>query len=158
MLTDRPLMPTATLAHDSPKYREAIHHIKAGEGTNLVFAYPTEEERQKALSVITEHLDYNVHQVNARSIISDRYIETQGNLREMFDSAQGEANVLIFENGDALFDIRKESEENEENEALIEYLFRRMDAFRGVVIVCLHDTDHIKAARQHETVDMVVEF
>lgn len=149
-------MPTATLAHDSPGYREAIARIRPGQKTNLLFAQPTERQKQTALSVLTEQLDYNVHQVNANSLVGDHLMRTQGNVREMFDTAQGEANILVFEKADALFGLK--GEEDEDDEALIDYLFRRVKAFKGVVILCLQNPANIESARRRDIFDLIVEF
>ena len=153
-------MPATTLSYNSADYEQAVERLKHTRGLHLVFAQPTDDQKQQALAVLTKQLDFNMHQVNAHSLIGDRFVETQGNLRETFDMAQGEANIIIFEKADALFEVEREAGENdqEEEEAIADYLFQRMEAFKGAVVLCLHEDEHVRQVSQRDSIDLVVVF
>ena len=154
-------MPATTVSYDSSDYEQAVERLKHTQGLHLLFAQPTDDQKQQALAVLTKQLDFNVHQVNAHSLTGNRFVETQGNLREIFDTAQGEANIIIFDQADALFEERKAGEndqEEEEEEAIEDYLFQRMEAFKGAVVLCLHEDEHVRQVSQRDSIDLVVSF
>lgn len=83
-------------------------------------------------------------------------MQTQGNLREMFDKASENASILCFEHADALF---RAPEPEEEADAVTpaSYLFQRIEAYKGIVVLCLEEPRHVAAA-QDQGVDLIVEF
>ena len=87
-----------------------------GASACLVFASSDNEQRQKVLATLTEHLPYNLHQVKADTLVGERHIETQGNLRETFDDTGEEGHILVFENADALYELPGAEEEKEAEE------------------------------------------
>ena len=153
-------MPATTLSYNSSDYEQAVERLKHTLGLYILFARPTDDQKQQALTVLTKQLDFNVHQVSAPSLISDRFVETQGNLREIFDTAQGEANIIIFEKADALFEVERKmgEDDQEEEEAVGDYLFQRMEAFKGAVVLCLYEDEHVRQVSQRDSIDLVVAF
>jgi hypothetical protein len=103
-------------SYDADSSDELASSFSTGASACLVFASSDNEQRQKALATLTEHLPYNLHQVKADTLVGERHIETQGNLRETFDDTGEEGHILVFENADALYELPGAEEEKEAEE------------------------------------------
>ena len=90
-------MPASTQSYDADSFDELASSLSTGASACLVFASSDNEQRQKVLATLTEHLPYNLHQVKADTLVGERHIETQGNLRETFDDADWDFTELPVE-------------------------------------------------------------
>jgi len=70
-------MPASTQSYDVDSFDELASSLSTGASACLVFASSDNEQRQKVLATLTEHLPYNLHQVKADTLVGERYIETQ---------------------------------------------------------------------------------
>ena len=158
-------MPASTQSYDANSFDELAGSLSTGASACLVFASSDNEQRQKVLATLTEHLPYNLHQVKADTLVGERHIETQGNLRETFDDTGEEGHILVFENADALYELpgaeeEKEAEEERDETTMmpIEYAFERIDSFTGVVVLSFQNQKYSEDAGQRDAVDYVVTF
>jgi hypothetical protein len=158
-------MPASTQSYDADSFDELASSLSTGASACLVFASSDNERRQKVLATLTEHLPYNLHQVKADTLVGERHIETQGNLRETFDDTGEEGHILVFENADALYELpgaeeEKEAEEERDETTMmpIEYAFERIDSFTGVVVLSFQNQKYSEDAGQRDAVDYVVTF
>jgi SpoVK/Ycf46/Vps4 family AAA+-type ATPase len=70
--------------------------------------------------------------------VVSKYIgETEANLRRVFDAAEENGAILLFDEADSLFGTRSEVKDSHDRYANIEvsYLLQRMEAYRGLAIL-----------------------
>jgi SpoVK/Ycf46/Vps4 family AAA+-type ATPase len=70
--------------------------------------------------------------------VVSKYIgETEANLRRVFDAAEDNGAVLLFDEADSLFGARSEVKDSHDRYANIEvsYLLQRMESYRGLAIL-----------------------
>ena len=138
--------------------RQAGVRLKKREGTSFIFAGASKVQCQQALVSMMGDSSLNVYQFTLPNLISERYVETQGNLRKVFDKADEDAAMLVFDEVDALFaPTEYEGEPADGERTPVDYLFDRVDAFTGVVVLCMGSAEHVAAARARGA-DVVVAF
>lgn len=134
--------------------------VSNGEGRCLVFAGGRDERRREALNAIGDRTTLNVHRRDAATLIGENAHQTQGLIREAFDTASEGASILYLENADAIFaDSEREAEERQldaDAQTAREYLFQRMNHRSGVTILALGDARHQKEAENvaHAVVEL----
>lgn len=135
--------------------------LDGGRGLRLVFAGATPRKRKEALIDLTETTALNVHQFEVPHLLSERFAATQGNLREVFDTAdEGPASLLFFEKGDAFFDPEQLSEERKEKEdelTPLDYFLQRAKSFKGALVLSLDSRRHAREAHE-KGLEVLVEF
>lgn len=146
-------------------YRDLLADLEScgeqGECMAVLLAGGNERDVQQLLGDVTEAASHSVHQFDVRKLVGERAIQTQGNLREVFDSTSGEAAILVFEHVDALVQGSDEAPQaetpNEDDDTLrpIDYLFDRIHAYAGVVV--LHLADAALTSGLTDKVDAVIE-
>lgn len=147
-----------TISYADSGLAPLIEALRRRDGSAcILFAGATEAQRAEALNTLTEKLSYNLHQVDLAQLIGDRPIQTQGNLREVFDNASEQASLLVLNQADPLFDTLEEREADTDEHTPVDYLFERIAAFPGIVVVSLQNADLVRAAAAHGA-DFVVEF
>lgn len=156
---------TRSIRMGTDAYRELLDELEAcgssGECRSLLLAGGTEEDVQQLLADVSEATTLSVHQVDARRLMGERGIQTQGNLREVFDSTTGDSAVLVFNHLDVLLQDEDEAPQaetpTEDDDTLrpIDYLFDRIDACSGAVV--LHAVDQALASGVADQVDVVIE-
>jgi hypothetical protein len=155
--TDRP----PSLAYTPEAFDGALHTLMAKRdhrtGTGIVFHGGTREERQQALSRLTRHVTGTVHQFEVSSLLADRRMQTQNGLRKAFDHAAEEDALLYFDRADALFTHRHpDAPDADTAPTTLEYVFDRVDAFEGIVVLGLQHKDHVEQAT--DIAHLVVQF
>ncbi|MBN8674793.1 MAG: AAA family ATPase [Chitinophagales bacterium] len=76
------------------------------------------------------------------SAVVSKYIgETEKNLALLFDRAEGMNCILLFDEADALFGQRTESDEDKEKRAALTYFLERMSKYKGAVLISCSGTD-----------------
>jgi hypothetical protein len=127
----------------------------------IVFQDGARPARQHAMAILTEHASPTVHQFQVPSLLGERRINTQNALRKAFDHAAEEDAVLYFENVDALFSHVHAEGPDVDGEAApttIEYFLDRVDAYRGLVILCIMNASHGSTIRRYTPPDLLVTF
>lgn len=141
---------------------EAVARARSeGGGCAVLFAGGTPAQRREALEALGTHTGLSVHQVALSSLLGERPEQTRGNLRETFDQVNPDGTLLYLDEGDAFVAAVEDAPdaEFEDADALtsVRYLFQRMRAYRGVVVLVLETPGHEAEAREAE-LDLVVAF
>ena len=156
-----------SVAYDTDAFRDAatsLSTIESGVGEHglmIVFQGGSRPDRQHAMAALTEHASPTVHQFQVTSLLGERRINTQNALRKAFDHAAEEDAVLYFENVDAMFSHVHAEGPDVDGEAApttVEYFLDRVDAYRGLVILCINDASHDSTIRQYTPPDLLVSF
>ena len=94
--------------------------------------------------MLAAELGLDLYRIDLSSVVSKYIGETEKNLREVFDAAEGGGALLLFDEADALFGKRSEVKDSHDRYANIEvgYLLQRMESFRGLAIL----TTNMKSA------------
>lgn len=138
-----------------------IHQtVSAEHSICLLFVGGSAEARQQALGRMKEATHLPLHQVNLDTLFDERPMAAQGNLREVFDTAGETVSILYFDNADTFLrhERRQSVREGLDPDALtpVTYLFDRIEAFPGAVVLCLSNSAYVAEARPYA--DVVVTF
>ena len=110
---------------------------KRGLGVSALFFGPSGTGKTLAAEVLAAELGLDLYRIDLSSVVSKYIGETEKNLREVFDAAEGGGALLLFDEADALFGKRSEVKDSHDRYANIEvgYLLQRMESFRGIAIL-----------------------
>ena len=156
-----------TLTYGSHPFQQQVdtllERLDDDGGIRIACCEMSEKDCRAFIGELSDATALSVHQVDAGQLISDRSIETQGNLREVFDTTQGEPAILFFNKVDAFFDRPVEESEDVEaradkgGDALlpIDYLYDRMKAFSGIVVLSISSQENCHRIKQRD-LDMIV--
>lgn len=139
--------------------RTLLADASRAEEPCLVFHGGTREARQQALATLTRHTTANVHQFRMPSLLAERRMRTQNALRKAFDHAAEESALLYFDAADAVFTHTHPDTPEVDTRALpttAEYVFDRIRAYDGVVVLALEKQSHVGWAEEHA--HLIVEF
>lgn len=108
-----------------------------GMGVNALFAGPSGTGKTLAAEVLARELGLVLYRVDLSRVISKYIGDTEKNLRRVFDAAEDERAVLLFDEADALFGPRSDVKDSHDRYANVEvaYLLQRMESYRGVSIL-----------------------
>jgi hypothetical protein len=119
---------------------------KSGRGLGLATLFWGDSGTGKTLAaeVLAHELDLPLYRIDLSAVVSKYIGETEKNLRKVFDTAEADGAILLFDEADALFGKRSEVKDSHDRYANIEvsYLLQRMEAYRGLAIL----TSNHKAA------------
>ncbi len=117
---------------------------KRGLGVSALFFGPSGTGKTLAAEVLAADLGLDLYRIDLSSVVSKYIGETEKNLREVFDAAEGGGALLLFDEADALFGKRSEVKDSHDRDANIEvgYLLQRMESFRGLAVL----TTNMKSA------------
>jgi len=152
---------SSAIAYESEAFEQAVdgidEAIRSGEGVAFFFVGASQEEKQEGLMRLSTPQELNLHRFRVPNLLGERLVETQGHLREAFDHADEGAAVLFFDEADVLFDPSYAEKAGEEDAALSDYFFDRVEAYPGVAIVCFSSQEYVDRLEGHGA-DVVVEF
>ena len=108
-----------------------------GLGISVLFAGASGTGKTLAAEVLANELRLDLYRVDLAGVVSKYIGETEKNLAQLFDRAEGTGVVLLFDEADALFGKRSEVRDSHDRYANIEvsYLLQRMEAYRGLAIL-----------------------
>lgn len=119
------------------------HKIKPGY--RALFHGPPGTGKTLTASLLGKQTDREVYRVDL-SMISSKYIgETEKNLANLFDKAEGKSWILFFDEADALFGKRttvKDAHDKYANQE-VSYLLQRVESYNGLVILASNFKDNI---------------
>jgi hypothetical protein len=154
----------STVLYGTDGFAEAAQKMAtrhdAGRGPVVVLQGGTREQRQQALATLTRYATGNVHQFRMPALLNERRVQTQNNLRKAFDHAAEEDALLYFDAADALFEHTPSEPMKGEGEAeptVLEYVFDRVAAHPGLVLLGLRTTEHVDASMERGA-HLVVRF
>ena len=110
---------------------------RRGLGLSVLFAGPSGTGKTLAAEVLAAELDLDLYRIDLSAVVSKYIGETEKNLRQVFDAAEGGGALLLFDEADALFGKRAEVKDSHDRYANIEvgYLLQRMESFQGLAIL-----------------------
>ncbi|MEP6762793.1 MAG: AAA family ATPase [Gemmatimonadaceae bacterium] len=108
-----------------------------GLGITALFAGASGTGKTMAAEVLARELRLDLYRIDLASVVSKYIGETEKNLQQLFDAAEGGSAILLFDEADALFGKRSEVKDSHDRYANIEvsYLLQRMESFSGLAIL-----------------------
>jgi hypothetical protein len=110
---------------------------RRGLGLAALFAGPSGTGKTLAAEVLAGELKLDLYRIDLSAVVSKYIGETEKNLKQVFDAADGGGVMLLFDEADALFGKRAEVKDSHDRYANIEvgYLLQRMENFLGLAIL-----------------------
>lgn len=120
--------------YDDWGFRERMNR---GLGISALFAGESGTGKTMAAEVIANALNLNLYRIDLSAVVSKYIGDTERNLRQVFDAAEGGSAILFFDEADALFGKRSEVKDSHDRYANIEinYLLQRLEGFGGLAIL-----------------------
>ena len=121
---------------------------RSARGLRLLFSGLPGTGKTLAAEVVAHALHADLLVVDLARLVSKWVGETEKNLAQVFDQAEGSGAVLFFDEADALFGKRTEVGDAQDRHANIEsaYLLSRLERFEGVAILATNLRAHLDAA------------
>jgi SpoVK/Ycf46/Vps4 family AAA+-type ATPase len=134
-----------SLVHDELGLREKMNEDL---GISALFSGPSGTGKTMAAGIIANDLCLNLYRIDLSAVVSKYIGETEKNLRQLFDAAEDGGVILFFDEADALFGKRSEVKDGHDRYANIEinYLLKRVEAFRGLAILATDTKNAIDQA------------
>jgi hypothetical protein len=122
--------------------------MNRGLGISALFAGDSGTGKTMAAEVIANALNLRLYRIDLSAVVSKYIGETEKNLRQLFDAAEGGGAILFFDEADALFGKRSEVKDSHDRYANIEtsYLLQRVESFRGLAILSTNMRGALDAA------------
>ncbi len=119
-----------------------------GYGIKALFSGGPGTGKTMAAEVIAGTLGLDMFRVDLSSVISRWVGETEKNLREIFDAAEGGGAVVLFDEADALFGSRGEVKQAQDRFANqeVSFLLQRLEVFEGCAILTTNLQENIDEA------------
>lgn len=119
-----------------------------GYGIKALFSGGPGTGKTMAAEVIAGSLGLDLFRVDLSSVISRWVGETEKNLREIFDAAEGGTAVILFDEADALFGSRGEVKQAQDRYANqeVSFLLQRLEVFEGCAILTTNLQENIDEA------------
>jgi AAA+ superfamily predicted ATPase len=119
-----------------------------GYGIKALFTGGPGTGKTMAAEVIAGSLGLDLFRVDLSSVVSRWVGETEKNLREIFDAAEGGTAVLLFDEADALFGERGEVKQAQDRFANqeVSFLLQRLEVFEGCAILTTNLQENIDEA------------
>lgn len=119
-----------------------------GYGIKALFSGGPGTGKTMAAEVIAGSLGLDMFRVDLSSVISRWVGETEKNLREIFDAAEGGTAVILFDEADALFGSRGEVKQAQDRFANqeVSFLLQRLEVFEGCAILTTNLQENIDEA------------
>src|SRR5690606_23785917 len=126
------------------RHRLKVHHdwgfaekSARGLGIATLFWGDSGTGKTMAAEVLANALDLTLYRIDLSAVVSKYIGETEKNLRKVFDEAEEQGAILLFDEADALFGKRSEVKDSHDRYANIEvsYLLQRMETYRGLAIL-----------------------
>ena len=135
------------------------HAKKEGSPTSALLIGEKGTGKRTAVEAIAGELGLEIYRIDLSSVVSKYIGETEKNLGQLFDAAEGNKAVLYFREADALFGKRSEVKDSNDRYAnvAIDYLLQRIESFGGPVIFATKRKENIDKAFLRR-LNFVIEF
>ncbi|MCO4747500.1 MAG: AAA family ATPase, partial [Proteobacteria bacterium] len=135
--------------------QETVYHrwgaskVRArGYGIKALFSGGPGTGKTMCAEVIAGSLGYDMFRVDLSAVISRWVGETEKNLKEIFDAAEGGNAVILFDEADSLFGSRgdvKQAQDRFANQE-VSFLLQRLEVFEGCAILTTNLQENIDDA------------
>ena len=121
---------------------------KRGLGISALFAGQSGTGKTMAAEVLANTLKLDIYRIDLSSVVSKYIGETEKNLKQVFDAAEGGGTVLLFDEADSLFGKRSDVKDSHDRYANMEvsYLLQRIESYQGLAILTTNLKDSIDQA------------
>jgi len=138
------------LAHQETVYhRWGASKVRArGYGMKVLFSGGPGTGKTMCAEVIAGSLGLDMFKVDLSSVISRWVGETEKNLKEIFDAAEGGGTVILFDEADSLFGSRgdvKQAQDRFANQE-VSFLLQRLESFEGCAVLTTNLQENIDEA------------
>ncbi len=133
--------------------------IAPTNGVKALFAGESGTGKTMAASIIARELGLVLYRVDLSSVVSKYIGETEKNLREIFEAADANNAVLLFDEADALFGKRSEVKDAHDRYANIEvaYLLQQIEQYNGIAIMATNLRQNLDEAFTRR-LDFLIDF
>ena len=106
-------------------------------GTQALFWGAPGTGKTMAAEAIAGELNLPLYKVNLSNVASKWIGETEKHLSKLFDQAEKQQAVLLFDEADAIFAKRSEVESSQDKNANmgVSYLLQRMETYQGILLL-----------------------
>ena len=118
------------------------------QGYRCLFYGPPGTGKTLTATLLGKQNDMDVYRIDLSMIVSKYIGETEKNLAKIFDKAEHQNWILFFDEADALFGQRTETQSSNDRHANQEvaYLLQRIEDFPGIVILATNLKENIDEA------------
>jgi SpoVK/Ycf46/Vps4 family AAA+-type ATPase len=119
-----------------------------GYGIKALFSGGPGTGKTMCAEVIAGSLGLDMFKVDLSSVISRWVGETEKNLKEIFDAAEGGSSVILFDEADSLFGSRgdvKQAQDRFANQE-VSFLLQRLEVFEGCAVLTTNLQENIDEA------------
>jgi hypothetical protein len=118
------------------------------QGYRVLFYGPPGTGKTMTAGILGKEAGLDVYQVDLSSVVSKYIGETEKNLAALFDMAENKQWILFFDEADALFGKRTQTQSSNDQFAnqQVGYLLQRIEDFNGTIILATNFKDNIDAA------------
>jgi AAA+ superfamily predicted ATPase len=119
-----------------------------GYGIKALFSGPPGTGKTMAAEVIAGKLGLDMFRVDLSQVISRWVGETEKNLKQIFDAAEGGVALILFDEADALFGSRgdvKQAQDRFANQE-VSFLLQRLETFEGCAVLTTNLQENIDEA------------
>ena len=118
------------------------------QGYRCLFYGPPGTGKTLTATLLGKQNEMDVYRVDLSMIVSKYIGETEKNLAKVFDKAEHQNWILFFDEADALFGQRTETQSSNDRHANQEvaYLLQRIEDFPGIVILATNLKENVDEA------------
>lgn len=122
--------------------------IGYGTGISALFHGDSGTGKTMAAEVLAHTLGVDLITIDLATVVNKYIGETEKNLARIFDLAERDSGVLLFDEADALFGKRSETKDSKDRHANIQvsYLLQRLEKYPGLVILSSNNRTHLDDA------------
>jgi hypothetical protein len=108
-----------------------------GLGIGALFTGDSGTGKTMAAEVVANDLKLDLYRIDLSQVVSKYIGETEKNLKQVFDAAEGGGAILLFDEADAIFGKRSDVKDSHDRFANIEisYLLQRIEVYRGLAVL-----------------------
>lgn len=119
-----------------------------GHGVTIVFEGESGTGKTMAAEVLAKALGLNLFQADLSKLTSKYIGDTEKNLSLIFSAARDASGILFFDEGEALFSKRTETQSSNDRYANLEvnYLLQELESYDGIVIISTNLAHNIDEA------------
>jgi len=123
-------------------------HKQLKPGYRSLFYGPPGTGKTLTACILSKTMNIPLYRIDLSKVVSKYIGETEKNLAGLFDYAESHPCILFFDEGDALFGARGESNTANDRAAnqQIAYLLQRIEAFPNIVILATNLRDNLDEA------------
>lgn len=122
--------------------------VPLGRGLSALFAGPSGTGKTMAAQVLARSLGLDLYRIDLAGVVNKYIGETEKRLKQVFDSFERAAAVVLFDEADALFGRRAQVKDAHDRYANIEidYLLQRMERFEGIAVLATNRKEDLDRA------------